>query len=160
MEQNNEYTSREWSPKQIWRAGLIPFHIAEDGTIEMLFMIPSDQRYGGSDPQMAKGRIDDDEKPEETALREAKEELGLISGNIDGSLEYFGVHLGRTHVYACEVKSQDRFGIFSGETEDTRWMTEDDFRKNGRDIHRDIVAMVADFAEQVRASKRVDEDEV
>lgn len=157
--ENTEYTSREWSPKQIWRAGLVPFHIAEDGEIEMLFMIPSDQRYGGSDPQMAKGRIEDDEEPEETALREGKEELGLISGNVDGHLEYFGVHLGRTHVYACEVKSKDRFGIYSGETEDVRWMTEDDFRKNGRDIHRDIVAMVADYAEQVRAAKRVNEDE-
>lgn len=158
MEQVNEYASREWSPKLIWRAGLVPFFINEDGTIEMLFMIPSDQRYGGSDPQMAKGRIDDDEEPEQTALREAKEELGLIQGNILGSLEYFGVHLGRTHVYACEVKSKDRFGIFSGETEDTRWMTEGDFRKNGRDIHRDIVVMVGDFAEQVRAKKAAADD--
>lgn len=159
MAEQNEYAPREWSPKQIWRAGLIPFFINDDGMIEMLFMIPSDQRYGGSDPQMAKGRIDDDEEPSETALREAKEELGLIQGNITGELEYFGVHLGRTHVYACEVRSKDRFGIFSGETEDTRWMTEDDFRKNGRDIHRALVSMVADFAEEVRAAKRAEEDD-
>lgn len=158
MEHNNEI-SPEWSPKQIWRAGLVPFYINEDGSIEMLFMIPSDQRYGGSDPQMAKGRIDDDEQPEETALREAKEELGLVAGNIDGDLEYFGVHLGRTHVYACEVKSKDRFGMFSYETQETRWMTEDDFRKNGRDIHRKIVSMVADYAYQVKVDKFAEADE-
>lgn len=150
--------SPEWAPKQIWRAGLIPFFINDDGAIEMLFMIPSDQRYGGSDPQMAKGRIDDDEQPEETALREAKEELGLVTGNIAGELKYFGVHLGRTHVYACEVKSKDRFGMFSYETQDTRWMTEDDFRKNGRDIHRKIVSMVADYAYDVKVNKSDEEE--
>lgn len=150
--------SPEWAPKQIWRAGLIPFFINDDGVIEMLFMIPSDQRYGGSDPQMAKGRIDDDEQPEETALREAKEELGLVTGNIAGELKYFGVHLGRTHVYACEVKSKDRFGMFSYETQDTRWMTEDDFRKNGRDIHRKIVSMVADYAYDVKVNKSDEEE--
>lgn len=156
MEHND--ISPEWAPKQIWRAGLIPFFINDDGTIEMLFMIPSDQRYGGSDPQMAKGRIDDDEQPEETALREAKEELGLVTGNIAGELKYFGVHLGRTHVYACEVKSKDRFGMFSYETQDTRWMTEDDFRKNGRDIHRKIVSMVADYAYDVKVNKPDEEE--
>lgn len=153
MEHNTEI-SPEWAPKHIWRAGLIPFYINEDGTIEMLFMIPSDQRYGGSDPQMAKGRIDDDEEPAETALREAKEELGLVAGNIEGELEYFGVHLGRTHVYACEIKSKDRFGMFSYETQDVRWMTCEDFQKNGRDIHRKIVSMVDDYAYSVKIAKQ------
>ena len=151
--EHNTYIAPEWAPKQIWRAGLIPFYINDDGTIEMLFMIPSDQRYGGSAPQMAKGRIDDDEEPSETALREAKEELGLVAGNIDGDLKYFGVHLGRTHVYACEVKSKDRFGMFSYETQEVCWMTLDQFMKDGRDIHRSLVNMVEDYAYEVSTQR-------
>lgn len=140
-------------PKKIWRAGMIPYFINDQGEVEMMFMIPSDQTYGGSAPQMAKGRIEDDEDPKEAAVREAKEELGLIPQNIAGDVEYLGVFLGRTHVYTCRVSMQELFGVFSFETEDVVWLTENEFHKHGRDIHRELAHIVEAFA----ISKHVDE---
>lgn len=145
--------SPEWAPRVIWRASMIPFFIDEEGKIEMMFMIPSDQRWAGSAPQMAKGRIEDEETHEETAIREAREELGLINGNIEHT-HYFGVFLGRTHVYACRVHDKDRFGMYSQETDDVVWMTEDEFRISGRDIHQDVVSMVADYAYYVMVDEK------
>lgn len=144
MEHNSE--QQTYGQKKIWRAGLVPYYINEVGQVEMLFMIPSDQTYGGSAPQIAKGRIEEGEDEKETAIREAKEELGLIQGNIDGEVDYLGVHLGRTHMYACRVYSKDLFGVYSFETESTQWMTEDEFRQEGRDIHRDVVHLVESHA--------------
>ena len=142
-------TTAHYSQKKIWRAGLIPYYINEEtGDIEMMFMIPSDQQYGGSAPQIAKGRIEDDEDEKETAIREAKEELGLIPANIVGDVEYLGVHLGRTHVYTCRVHSKELFGVFSFETEAVVWLTENEFHVHGRDIHRPLVLMVEAFAIQ------------
>lgn len=146
MDQNTE--QQTYGQKKIWRAGLVPYFINEEGKVEMMFMIPSDQTYGGSAPQIAKGRIEDGEDQKETAIREAKEELGLIAANIEGEVDYLGVHLGRTHMYTCRVMSKDLFGVFSFETEDVVWMTEDEFRQNGRDIHRDVVHLVESHAIQ------------
>ncbi len=147
MEHNTEQPT--YGQKKIWRAGLIPYFLNSEGKVEMMFMIPSDQTYGGSSPQIAKGRIEDGEDPKETAIREAQEELGLTTANVVGDVDYLGVHLGRTHIYACRVKSKDLFGVFSFETEDVVWMTEDEFRTDGRDIHRDVVHMVENHAVQV-----------
>lgn len=147
MEQiNNTNEQPAYGQKKIWRAGLIPYFLNDEGKVEMMFMIPSDQTYGGSSPQIAKGRIEDGEDPQETAIREAKEELGLITANIIGDVEYLGVHLGRTHMYTCRIKSKDLFGVFSFETDDVVWMSEDEFRQTGRDIHRDVVHLVESHA--------------
>lgn len=144
MDQHTE--QQTYGQKKIWRAGLIPYFINDEGKVEMMFMIPSDQTYGGDSPQIAKGRIEDGEDPLETAIREAQEELGLIRANIDGQVENLGVHLGRTHMFAARVHSKDLFGVFSFETEEVVWMTEDMFRTQGRDIHRDVVHLVENFA--------------
>lgn len=148
MEHNSSTEQTTWGQKKIWRAGLIPYFINDEGKIEMMFMVPSDQTYGGSAPQIAKGRIEDGEDPKETAIREAKEELGLITANIIGEVDFLGVHLGRTHMFACRVKSKDLFGVYSFETEDVVWMSEDQFRTEGRDIHRDVVHLVENHAVQ------------
>lgn len=54
-----------------------------------LFMIPSNPDYGGKDPQIAKGRIENNEHHSKTALREIGEELGIINSSI-GKVEYVG----------------------------------------------------------------------
>lgn len=146
MEHTNEQPA--YGQKKIWRAGLIPYFLNEEGKVEMMFMIPSDQTYGGSAPQIAKGRIEEGEDPKETAIREAQEELGLTTANVVGEVDYLGVHLGRTHMYACRVSSKDLFGVFSFETDDVVWLTEDEFRVGGRDIHRDVVHLVENHAVQ------------
>lgn len=134
--------------EKIFRAGTIPVHVDSDGVMEMLFMKPADSRYGGSDYQIAKGRIEDDETPYDTAIREAEEELGLRERNIVETIEC-GKWLGRTYVYAAIVEDKDDFGDFHFETESTKWFTVEQFMKTGRDIHRDVVRHAANLVEMV-----------
>lgn len=124
--------------EKIYRAGMIPFFVDKDGNIQMKFMIPSDQKFGGGDPQFAKGRIEKNEIHEEAAIREAKEELGLREDNVKW-FYYLGERLGRTHMYICEVKSKEDFDEPHYETESTHWMSSDDFELRGRDIHRPVI---------------------
>jgi 8-oxo-dGTP pyrophosphatase MutT (NUDIX family) len=58
------------------KAGMIPFYIDND-KLKIMLVIPSDPAYGGSNYQISKGRQDGNEKPIETAKREAKEEMGI-----------------------------------------------------------------------------------
>jgi len=124
--------------EKIYRAGMIPFYVSEDGTILMKFMVPSDQTYGGSAPQFAKGRIENGEIPEEAAIREASEELGLREENVLW-YNYLGIFLGRTHMYICEVEKQHDFDEPHYETESTHWMTLEEFEKSGRELHRPVI---------------------
>jgi 8-oxo-dGTP pyrophosphatase MutT (NUDIX family) len=134
--------------EKIYRAGLIPMYFHENGKIEMLFMKPSDSKYGGSDYQIAKGRIEEDEEPLETAIREASEELGLRQENID-QLYDCGRWLGRTYIYAAIINDKDDFGDFHFETESTQWFTPEEFMNYGRDIHRDVVRHAVSLVEMV-----------
>ena len=60
------------------RSGLIPMYRNDNGDIEICLMVPSDPKYGGDMPQIAKGIIEDDMAPLENALKEGQEELGYI----------------------------------------------------------------------------------
>lgn len=117
---------------------MIPFFVDENNNIEMKFMVPSDQKFGTSDPQFAKGRIEKNEIHEEAAVREAKEELGLREDNVKW-FNYLGVFLGRTHIYICEVKNKEDFDEPHYETESIHWMTLEDFEKHGRELHRPVI---------------------
>lgn len=140
--------------EKIYRAGTIPVYINDDGVMEMLFMKPSDSRYGGPDYQIAKGRIEDNETPYETAIREAEEELGLRERNILETIDC-GTWLGRTHIYVALVEDKEDFGDFHFETESTKWFTLDQFVKSGRDIHRDIVRHAANLVEMVTTDEEL-----
>lgn len=122
---------------QIYRAGLIPAFI-EDDEIIMLFMKPSDSKYGGPDFQIAKGKIETKETNVEAAIREAGEELGLKTNNIV-ELHNLGSWLGRTTFFIGLVKDKTAFGDFHFETGDTKWMTLNEFMESGRPIHKGIV---------------------
>ena len=117
---------------------MIPFFVNENNEIEMKFMIPSDQKFGGGDPQFAKGRLERGESPEEAAIREAKEELGLREENVEWFFE-MGTVLGRTYMFICEVKNKNDFDEPHYETESTHWMTLDQFEKEGRELHRPVI---------------------
>ena len=123
--------------KKVNRAGLIPY-VKEEGEILMLFMKPSNKKFGGASFQIAKGKQEENEELKETALREAKEELGLFKGNV-GRIDELGVWLGRTTVFVCEVKKKDMFGDPHYETGGTKWMTLEEFEKEGRSIHIPVV---------------------
>lgn len=119
------------------RGGAIPY-IIEDGEIKMMFMKPSDPKFGGEAFQVAKGKIDKGEDIRTGSFREASEELGLFMGNIDREHK-LGKFLGKIHVYLCRVKDKELFGDPDYETGAVTWMTLDEFMADGRDIHRPIV---------------------
>jgi len=75
--------------KKIYRAGLIPY-IVENNEIMMLFMKPSDSKYGGNLFQIAKGKLEKDESFEQAAIREAGEELGFTKLNMANSIYDLG----------------------------------------------------------------------
>lgn len=123
--------------KLVYRAGTIPY-IVENGEIQLMFMKPSDPEFGGPEFQIAKGRVEDDEDFQTAAIREAKEELGLFSGNVL-LIEDVGNFLGRTQVYVAKIKDKDMFGEPSFETCDVRWMTVEQFEQEGRPLHVPVV---------------------
>lgn len=123
------------------RAGMIPYHIADDGTINMVFQIPSNPKYGGTDPQLCKGKVDPGETAIEAAIREAKEELGLFVPNVVGEPIYLGKFLGRTDVFMCQIKDPKLFGIPTtpDEVQTVLWLTPDEFMTQGRQLHKHVV---------------------
>ncbi len=128
----------EQERKLVYRAGTIPY-VVENGQINMLFMRPSDSEYGGFTYQLAKGKVEDEDKDHlEAALREAKEEVGLFIGNVIRTDEV-GVFMGRTTVFITKVKNKDMFGEPSFETESVKWMTPEQFQMDGRDLHKPVV---------------------
>ena len=67
----------------VYRAGLVPYFVENDGTIRMLFMRPTNHEFGTFTYQLAKGKVeDDDETFYDAAVREAKEELGMLNSNV------------------------------------------------------------------------------
>ena len=125
------------SRKKIHRSGVLPY-VIEDDEIQILFMKPSDPQFGGDVYQMAKGKHEEGETAEEAGLREAGEELGLFEGNVE-SKHNLGVFLGRTTVLVCKIKDKDMFGDPHFETASTKWMTPEEFQKEGRDLHKPVV---------------------
>ena len=123
--------------KKIYRAGVIPY-IIEDGQLKMMFMRPSKTKYGGAEFQIAKGKYEEGETAVEAGMREAKEELGLFGGNVS-DLDELGVFMGRTTIFVAAIKDKDMFGEPHFETEETTWMTPEEFQQHGRGLHKPVV---------------------
>ncbi len=132
--------------KKIDRSGVLPYYI-DDGKIKILFMKPSDSKYGGDSFQMAKGKAEKGETPKETAMREGSEELGLYKGNVEHNHE-LGVFLGRTTVFVPKIKDPDAFGDPHFETEETKWMTPEEFYNSGRELHYPVVKAAVRYIEE------------
>lgn len=140
--------------KPIYRAGMILYHIT-DGVPEMLFMRPSNPKYGGDDFQCCKGKIDDGETSLEAAIREAQEEVGLFVPNIDGEIRPLGRFLGRTDFFVARVKDKTAFGepLTPEEVDETRWMTLDQFITSGRKLHVPVVKAAKRLIDKVEADE-------
>lgn len=129
------------------KAGCIPYVLDANGEPRMAFMISSDANFGGPDPMIAKGGIDEGESPEQAGVREAQEELGLRTTNIvDGTLTlgWQGQLRGMDstydfHVFTCQVDDVLDFDKPDFETEEVVWMTAEEFMHRGRDTQRHIV---------------------
>lgn len=132
-------------------AGIIPFSI--DGAC--LFMFSSNPDFGGDKPSIAKGRIDKGEIPEETAIREGEEELGLKTSNFinEPFLIYSGKVTGlkRTYhidVYAVLIENKKDFNEPHYETKSTHWMTREEYNEKGRKSQQKIVELAFDKIEK------------
>jgi 8-oxo-dGTP pyrophosphatase MutT (NUDIX family) len=123
--------------EKIYRAGVIPYQVT-DGKIEMMFMKPSDPKYGGKEFQIAKGRYEDGETAYNAALREASEELGLWHGNITETHD-LGTFMGRTSIYLTKIRDRGMFGDPCFETGEVAWLTPEEFEAIGRDLHKPVI---------------------
>jgi 8-oxo-dGTP pyrophosphatase MutT (NUDIX family) len=123
------------------RAGYLPYYV-EDGKLYIMFMKPSDSAYGGDRFQIAKGKVDPGETAEVAAKREAHEELGLKTSNLDTD-EHFGTFLGYTELYFGRVKDREDFDPFDYETGETKWIEVSEFCKIGRSLHIPIIKALA-----------------
>lgn len=128
------------------RAGFIPYFIGPNG-IEFLFMVSSNPAFGGPDPAIAKGRIDQGEDTKLAGIREATEELGLKENNLKSStvkLGWEGFISGldshyQMSVFIGEVNSKEDFNTPDHEVSETKWLTLQQFREIGRKSHLAIV---------------------
>lgn len=130
------------------KAGIIPYF--SDGT--SLFFLSNNEKFGGLDPSIAKGGIDEYESAEHAAIREGEEELGLQSSNFKNvpELLWKGKLTGMNatyemSVYAVEVKSKTNFSKAGSEAGSTRWLTLDEFKDVGRKSHWHIVKKMEKF---------------
>lgn len=123
--------------KKVERSGVIPY-IIEDGQIKLMFMKPSDPKFGGDQFQIAKGKHEEGESAMEAGLREAGEELGLFVGNIEEAIN-LGTFLGRTTIVVAKIKDKALFGDPHFETKEVRWMTPEEFNNEGRDLHKPVI---------------------
>lgn len=136
-----------WTPP-VEKAGIIPWRLV-DGEIQMMFMISSDPKYGGSKPQISKGYVDsEDGSSKNAAIREGKEELGLKLENT--RYEKHSVNMvTRGHIqdersytfalYEVEVVSQFDFDEPHFETAFAVWLTAPQFMEHGREEHKELV---------------------
>ena len=121
---------------EINRAAMIPFCV-EDNKFYFLFMIPSDENFGGKEWQICKGAIDLEETELDAALREGREELGLKESNIK-DVHKIGTFQKMT-VYACSIANIDDFDIPQYETAETKWLSEKEFNEIGKKWQKFII---------------------
>jgi 8-oxo-dGTP pyrophosphatase MutT (NUDIX family) len=132
------------------RAGIIPYHINKD-KMKMMFMKPSDPKFGGDKFQISKGLIDEPETALQAAIREGKEELGLFEGNII-SINKLGIFLGTTTIFVANIEDPDMFGDPCYETGAVAWITPEQFYRIGRIIHVPIIKSAVRFIENLNAT--------
>lgn len=126
---------------------MIPYFVDEDSTILYMFMKPSDPAFGGDDWQIAKGRFDEDETDSHiVAIREGREELGLIEDNVE-HYTFIG-EFRKMYVWSCKVTSREHFSEYDYETGEVCWLSNDEFQAFGRDIHKDIVEATESLIKQ------------
>jgi len=122
------------------RAGTLPYFVELNGQIKFLLMVPINPKYDAK-PQIAKGRIEDGEDMFKTAMREAKEELGLKKKNMKRTPLHIGIW-DKTDIFIVEVKKKDMLKkIDKDEVKKTIWLTIEDYRKSGRKSQRAVLEL-------------------
>ena len=127
------------------KAALIPYYRYGDD-IKMLFMKPSNPKFGGHNFQICKGIIDPGYTSEQTAIKECIEELGVTENNL-ANLQYLFYDIlnyqdGRSsviYVYTAEVIDLNKLVPFHYETGSIRWMDIKEVNEHLRFIQRSLV---------------------
>lgn len=101
------------------KSGVIPYYF-KNGQLFVRLMKPSDPAYGGKEWQLAKGQLEDDLTPEENAVKEGHEEVGLKTENIKHIFEL--LHKRNLYVYAAEVIDPNNFDEPHYETGAVTWL--------------------------------------
>jgi hypothetical protein len=141
------------NPSIINRAGLIPFYIDEHDEIKMLFMVPTDNEWVESTPQISKGRIEPNELLLKAAIREAKEELGLKQMNLV-RIEPIGQYSTIMFYVGLVNNPTDLDDFDPVETKEVKWLTLEEYASEGRRLHLPVVsAAVEQIKEMVNASE-------
>ena len=133
------------------KAGLIPYKFDDSiGKFKYLMMVSSDAAYGGDKPMVSKGGQDPGETDQETALREAEEELGLVRSNLLGCFDV-GKSSSKSYklfVFAGEILDISNFTKPCYETEYTLWMTAEEFYEMGRKDHHCFIEQLEGILQQ------------
>lgn len=124
---------------QINKHGVIPY-IIENNEIQMMFTVPeestkiltSTKALMSIKYQVAINTITEDVSDN---VDNIGKEIGLFVGNVSKQ-NNIGTFLGDTNIHLVEVKDKDMFG---DPTRDVVWLTLQEFKDNGRDIHQPIV---------------------
>jgi len=113
----------------------------------MMFMRPSNKKYGGPDFQIAKGKLEDGEDFRTASLREANEELGLKQSNVI-ELTDMGLFMGRTNIYVAKIADPTNFEHTTTETDAVTWLTYKQFINQGRALHKHVVRHCHEFMKE------------
>lgn len=140
------------NPGNLNRAGLIPFYVDGEGIIKMMFMVPTENEWIESVPQISKGRIEPGEMTLKAAIREAEEELGLKRSNLN-RIEPVGQY-STIMFYVGQINDPDDFGSFdTTETTTTMWLDLKEYVEEGRALHipvvQDAVAKILEMTNAV-----------
>ena len=127
------------------KAGILPYYIDSEGIAKMLFMQPSDPKYGGSSFQIAKGGIDPGEDDLTAALREGEEELGLRRGNVVHTAKVTSETVSgldetyKLTVFLAQIKDPAAFDTPHYETKRSTWLSQAEYARSGRSSQQSIV---------------------
>lgn len=136
------------NPNNINRAGLIPFYVEEDGTVKMMFMVPTENEWIESIPQISKGRVEPGEMVMRSAIREAQEELGLKRSNLS-RIEPIGQY-STIMFYIGQINDPDDFDPFDPiETQAVKWLTFEQYQEEGRQLHVPVVRAAVEKIEEI-----------
>ena len=132
------------------RAGVYPVYTEADGQRYVYMMVPSQPKFGGTLPQMGKGGIDDGETPEEAAMREGYEELGLREGNIKSFYQIADESIKtrkggyQLTVFVAEVIDKDAFDPHGYEAKWSGWVEIDEALKVSRPNQQQFLQIIKD----------------
>ena len=130
------------------RAGVYPLYVANNGQVYVYMMVPSNPKFGGALPQMGKGGVDKGETPEQAAMREGHEELGLLARNVKKISQLTTATItGKQDTYfmtvfVAEVFGKDDFDPHGYEAKWTGWVEMDEAIKVSRKNQQQFLRQV------------------